>query len=59
MTVNSALTMNTLAAALSIIDTEGFAEYTLVPMNWWVMGTVSGVLLCLLTARTYRLTKPA
>jgi len=59
MTVNSALTMNTLAAALSIIDTEGFAEYTLVPMNWWVMGTVSGVLLCLLTARTYRLTRPA
>ena len=59
MTVNSALTINTLAAALSIIDTEGFAEYTLVPMNWWVMGTVSGVLLCLLTARTYRLTRPA
>ena len=59
MTVNSALTINTLAAALSIIDTEGFAEYTLVPMNWWVMGTVSGALLCLLTARTYHLTRPA
>ena len=57
-TVNSALTINTLAAALSIIETPGFSEYGLIPANWWFTGVVSGIFLCILTAQTWRLTRP-
>jgi len=57
-TVNNALTINTLAAALSIIETQGFSEYSLVPANWWFTGISSGLLICLLSVQTWRLSQP-
>ncbi|MCU0959798.1 MAG: ABC transporter permease [Pirellulaceae bacterium] len=55
--VESVLKVNPLAAALNIIEAPGFAEYQLVPANWWWMTTLS--LLCgvIVVVRTWRLTR--
>ncbi|HIK90997.1 MAG TPA: ABC transporter, partial [Planctomycetes bacterium] len=50
-TVNAALLINPMAAALSVIKTPGFANYQLVPTNWWIMSGASLVLFVVLTAR--------
>ena len=57
-TVQAALTLNPMAAALSVIRTSGFESYDLVPANWWMMGGGSAVLFLILTLQTWRLTKP-
>jgi hypothetical protein len=57
-TVEAALTLNPVAAALHAADTPGFAEYQLLPGNWWVTGGACGGLLAVLVARTWRLTRP-
>lgn len=57
-TVEFALTINPLAAALSIIKTPGFAKYNLVPSNWWLLSTLCLTLLCVLTIRVRTLLKP-
>ena len=57
-TVELALTINPLAAALSIIETPGFGQYALVPNNWWLLGTSCLVLLCVLTIRVRTLLRP-
>lgn len=57
-TVQAALTINPLAAALSIIKTPGFEEYVLVPANWWLLGLSSATLLCVLVIRIHRLLQP-
>jgi ABC-type transport system involved in multi-copper enzyme maturation permease subunit len=56
--VQSALTVNPLAAALSINRSPGFSAYNLVPVNWWVMS--GGSLLCFvfLSIQTWRLSRP-
>lgn len=57
-TVEAALSINPMAAALSVIETPGFETYNLIPLNWWLMGIGSAGLLLLLLFRTWRLTKP-
>jgi ABC-type transport system involved in multi-copper enzyme maturation permease subunit len=57
-TVETVLTLNSMAAALSIIGTDGFSQYHLVPANWWLTGSLSACLLLILCVRTWRLTLP-
>ena len=57
-TVELALTINPLAAALSIIETPGFSQYNLVPNNWWLLGTLCLSLICVLTIRVRKLLRP-
>lgn len=57
-TVERVLTINPLAAALSVMRMPGFAEYNLVPANWWLVGTMSVVLFLFLVVRTRQLTRP-
>ena len=56
--VQTALSINPMAAALSVIGTPGFESYNLIPVNWWVTGVGSGLLLIVLLIQTWRLTKP-
>ena len=57
-TVQAALTLNPLAAALSVIKAPGFAEYDLVPANWWFMAWTSLVCVIVLLVQIRRLTRP-
>ena len=57
-TVEAALAVSPVAAALSAAETPGFAAYRLLPMNWWVMGVASAVLLVFFWVRVRRLYKP-
>jgi ABC-type transport system involved in multi-copper enzyme maturation permease subunit len=57
-TVESALIINPVAAALSVIRTAGFQEYDLIPANWWFMGIASAVSLVVLVAQTRRISRP-
>jgi ABC-type transport system involved in multi-copper enzyme maturation permease subunit len=56
--VQTALLINPMAAALSVIGTPGFESYNLIPVNWWVTGAASGLLLLILLIQTRRITKP-
>jgi ABC-type transport system involved in multi-copper enzyme maturation permease subunit len=56
--VQAVLTVNPVAAALSVIDAPGFERYDLVPANWWFVAGASAVVLLVLTIRTWRLTRP-
>ncbi len=56
--VQTALSINPMAAALSVIGTPGFESYNLIPVNWWVTGIASGFLLLVLLIQTWRITKP-
>jgi ABC-type transport system involved in multi-copper enzyme maturation permease subunit len=56
--VESALVVNPIAAALSIMEVRGFTEYRLVPANWWFVGAASVVCLVVILVQTWRLTKP-
>ena len=56
--VEAVLTVNPLAAALSLIGSPGFAEYTLVPANWWVLGGICALSLVVLVYRVWRLSQP-
>lgn len=57
-TVQAALATNPLAAALSVMEMPGFAQYNLVPANWWFQGYVSVFCLAALVLRTWRLARP-
>jgi ABC-type transport system involved in multi-copper enzyme maturation permease subunit len=55
--VERVLTPNPLATTLSIIGTPGFAEYRLIPSNWYAMAAItlaSGALMLLQVARLGR-----
>jgi len=56
--VQTALTVNSLAAALSVLEVEGFAGYQLVPANWWVVLVACAGCLLLLIVQTWRMTRP-
>jgi ABC-type transport system involved in multi-copper enzyme maturation permease subunit len=56
--VERVLATNPLAAALSLIEAPGFANYALVPINWWVTLAISLFALIVLIVQTYRLTRP-
>ena len=56
--MEKALTINPIAAALSVIHFPGFREYDLIPAHWWVMGIASLASLVVLFVQTVRLTRP-
>ena len=57
-TVESALKINPMAAALNVIRSPGFEIYQLTPTNWYIMGVTSAVCLILFLMRVLRLAKP-
>jgi len=57
-TVETLLVVNPVAASLSVMGTPGFAQYHLVPANWWITGFASVGLLCVLYIQTRRLLRP-
>lgn len=57
-TVEAALSVNPVAAALHAARTPGFTRYDLLPANWWFLGSASLALLALLYVRTWQLTRP-
>jgi ABC-type transport system involved in multi-copper enzyme maturation permease subunit len=57
-TVEAALIVNPVAAALSVIRAPGFQEYNLVPGNWWFLGISSAMALVILVGQTWRLSRP-
>jgi len=57
-TVEAALTVDPVAAALAAADTPGFTGYDLFPANAWVVGSLCIALLAVLVVRCWRLTRP-
>jgi ABC-type transport system involved in multi-copper enzyme maturation permease subunit len=57
-TVEWALTINPIAAALSVIGTPGFTQYSLVPGNWHFVLAACGVLAAVVLVQLYRLMRP-
>ncbi len=57
-TVEAALSVNPIAAALSVIRMPGFQDYSLIPANWWFLGIGSIASLMILLAQTYRISRP-
>jgi hypothetical protein len=57
-TVERALTINPVAAALSVIRAPGFEEYNLIPGNWWFLGISSAAALAVLVIQAWRLSRP-
>ncbi len=56
--VEAALTINPLAAALSLIGSPGFATYELTPANWYWVGGICVASLGVLTFRVWRMSLP-
>ncbi len=57
-TVETALLINPVAAALSVIRLSGFRDYQLIPGNWWFLGIGSVVCLLVLIGQTHRISRP-
>jgi ABC-type transport system involved in multi-copper enzyme maturation permease subunit len=57
-TVETALTISPVAAALHAANFPGFGSYDLLPLNWWIIGGASAVLLIVLVVRTRQLYRP-
>jgi ABC-type transport system involved in multi-copper enzyme maturation permease subunit len=57
-TVETVLAVDPVAAALQASAMPGFADYALVPANWWVIGGACLALLALLVLRTRQLYRP-
>ena len=57
-TVEAALAVSPVAAALRAADMPGFADYDLLPANWWLIGTASLAVLVVLVVRTRQLCRP-
>jgi len=57
-TVEAALSVNPVAAALNVIRLSGFRNYELLPVNWWILGAGSILSLLLLLWQTRRLSQP-
>jgi ABC-type transport system involved in multi-copper enzyme maturation permease subunit len=57
-TVQAVLTVDPLAAALQASETPGFADYELLPLNWWLVGSACVALLLVLAVRTWQLCRP-
>lgn len=56
--VETALTINPVAAALSTFNMPGFRTYNLTPANWWFSGIAIVLLFIVLRLRVWRLTQP-
>jgi ABC-type transport system involved in multi-copper enzyme maturation permease subunit len=57
-TVQAALLVDPVAAALQAADAPGFRNYELLPFNWWFIGSTCVVLLLFLSMRTWQLYRP-
>jgi ABC-type transport system involved in multi-copper enzyme maturation permease subunit len=57
-TVQAALLIDPVAAALQASDTSGFSQYELLPANWWIIGSACVVLLAFLRVRVWQLSRP-
>lgn len=57
-TVQTALLMNPVGAALSVIESPGFESYNLLPTAWWIAAIVSVVMFVILGLQVWRLTRP-
>lgn len=57
-TVEAVLTINPVAAALNAAETPGFKDYELLPLNWYVIGIISTLLLAFVILRTRQLYRP-
>jgi ABC-type transport system involved in multi-copper enzyme maturation permease subunit len=57
-TVEAVLAVDPVAAALQASATPGFAQYELLPANWWIIGSACLVLIGVLIVRTWRLWRP-
>lgn len=57
-TVQASLLATPMGAALSVIETPGFAQYELLPASWWICGTASAALFLVLVVQTWRLVTP-
>src|SRR5262249_35715030 len=57
-TVQAALLIDPVAAALQASDTSGFSQYELLPANWWIIGSTCVVLLAFLRVRVWQLSRP-
>lgn len=57
-TVERALLINPVAAALSVIRLQGFTDYNLIPGNWWFLGITSAICAVILLAQTHRISRP-
>ena len=57
-TVEYALKINPTAAALNIMEVPGFANYNLIPANWWWTAYLCVVCALILLVQTWRLTRP-
>ena len=57
-TVETVLTINPVAAALSVIRVQGFKEYELIPGNWYCMAVGSAIAAAILLGQTYRVSRP-
>jgi len=57
-TVQMALAINPVGAALSVIQAPGFSNYDLLPTAWWVAGSVSAFMFLVFGVQVWRLTRP-
>ena len=57
-TVERALTISPVAAALVAAETPGFTTYELLPTTWWIIGSACLALLVFLIIRTWQLYRP-
>lgn len=57
-TVESALLISPMAAALSVMEVKGFETYNLVPATWSIIISITVILLAILTWRTQQLLRP-
>lgn len=57
-TVETALRVNPIAAALGIVNVMDFRDYDLMPANWYFLGGASVLCFVVLAVQTWRLTRP-
>jgi ABC-type transport system involved in multi-copper enzyme maturation permease subunit len=57
-TVENALRIDPVAAALQASEAPGFDVYELLPQNWWIIGAACLALLVFLVVRTWQLYRP-
>jgi ABC-type transport system involved in multi-copper enzyme maturation permease subunit len=56
--VEAVLLVDPVAAALQASETPGLAQYDLLPMNWWIIGSACLALLVFICLRTWQLYRP-
>lgn len=57
-TVEAALMVNPVGAALSVIEAPGFTDYNLLPVSWWIAGGMSAFMFLVFGVQVWRLTRP-